>query len=78
MKLNSISDKVFPGTKCVSLLADVRDTVQLEKTFIKYQPQVVFHAAAYKHVPMLELQPWKAIENNIQGTLNLGECIKKT
>ena len=61
----------FPETKSVSLLADVRDAIQLEKTFIKYQPQVVFHAAAYKHVPMLELQPWKAIENNIQGTLNL-------
>ena len=61
----------FPDIKCFSLLADVRDTVQLEKVFAKYRPQVVFHAAAYKHVPMLELQPWKAIENNIHGTLNL-------
>jgi FlaA1/EpsC-like NDP-sugar epimerase len=51
--------------------------VQLEKTFIKYQPQVVFHAAAYKHVPMLELQPWRAIENNIHGTLNMVNVSKK-
>ncbi len=67
----------FPEIKAVSLLADVRDAVQLEKTFIKFQPQVVFHAAAYKHVPMLELQPWKAIENNIQGTLNLVDVSKR-
>lgn len=67
----------FPDMKAISLLSDVRDKIQLEKTFFKFKPHVVFHAAAYKHVPMLELQPWKAIENNIQGTINLVEVSKK-
>jgi len=67
----------FSDIKCVTLLADVRDTVHLEKTFVKYTPEVVFHAAAYKHVPMLEMQPWKAIENNVQGTLNLINVSRK-
>ena len=52
-------------------LADVRDRRQLENAFEASKPHVVFHAAAYKHVPMLELQPWKAIKNNIQGARNL-------
>ncbi|MFH2044915.1 MAG: nucleoside-diphosphate sugar epimerase/dehydratase [Pseudomonadota bacterium] len=67
----------FPDIKCITLLADVRDTIHLEKTFVKYHPEVVFHAAAYKHVPMLELQPWKAIENNVQGTFNLIDVSRK-
>nr|CBX31358.1 Capsular polysaccharide biosynthesis protein capD [uncultured Desulfobacterium sp.] len=67
----------FTDIKCIAHLADIRDTMQMEKTFAAYKPQVVFHAAAYKHVPMLEIQPWKAIENNIQGTLNLIEVSKK-
>lgn len=67
----------FPGMRCIAVLADVRDTGELNKTFMTHKPHVVFHAAAYKHVPMLELQPWKAIENNIRGTLNLVEVSKK-
>jgi FlaA1/EpsC-like NDP-sugar epimerase len=61
----------FGGIKILSLLADIRDRRQLEKAFEASKPQAVFHAAAYKHVPMLELQPWKAIKNNILGTRNL-------
>ena len=61
----------FGGIKILSLLADIRDRRQLEKAFEASRPQAVFHAAAYKHVPMLELQPWKAIKNNILGTRNL-------
>ncbi len=67
----------FPDVNGISLLADVRDTIQLDKTFTTHKPNVVFHAAAYKHVPMLELQPWKAIENNICGTSNIVEISKK-
>ena len=69
--------QTFPETKSVTLLSDVRETAQLETAFAKYNPAVVFHAAAYKHVPMLELQPWKAIENNVRGTLNLVDVSKR-
>jgi FlaA1/EpsC-like NDP-sugar epimerase len=63
--------QIFSGVKVVPILADVRDADQLEKTFIAHGPQIIFHAAAYKHVPMLELQPWKAVDNNVSGTRNL-------
>ena len=63
----------FPEIEVLPLLADVRDRRQVEKAFEFSKPHAVFHAAAYKHVPMLELQPWKAIKNNIQGTRNLVE-----
>ena len=55
----------------VPVLGDIRDKNHLRKIFDFLRPQTVFHAAAYKHVPMLEIQPWKALENNILGTLNL-------
>lgn len=61
----------FPDIEILPQLADIRDRRQIEKAFETAKPHVVFHAAAYKHVPMLEFQPWKAIKNNIQGTRNL-------
>ena len=67
----------FPEVEIVAQLADVRDRNQLEKAFEASVPQVVFHAAAYKHVPMLELQPWKAIKNNIQGARNVIDMSNK-
>jgi len=69
--------KNFVDINVVPILADIQDKLQIEKVFNKYEPQTVFHAAAYKHVPMLELQPWKALENNIQGTANLVEIASK-
>ena len=65
------------GIEIIPVLGDIKDTAFLEKTFHSHQPQVVFHAAAYKHVPMLELQPWKAIENNVVGTNRLVEVVNK-
>jgi len=67
----------FADINTIPLLADIQDKKQLEKTFEDYSPQTVFHAAAYKHVPMLEMQPWKAVDNNIQGTANLIEITNK-
>jgi FlaA1/EpsC-like NDP-sugar epimerase len=67
----------FMDVEVFAQLADVRDRNQLEKAFEAAKPQAVFHAAAYKHVPMLELQPWKAIKNNIQGTRNVVEYAHK-
>jgi FlaA1/EpsC-like NDP-sugar epimerase len=58
----------YPEAKVVSILGDIRDRSQLSRALSDHQPQVVFHAAAYKHVPMMELQPWKAVRNNILGT----------
>ncbi|MDY6793350.1 MAG: nucleoside-diphosphate sugar epimerase/dehydratase [Thermodesulfobacteriota bacterium] len=69
--------KNFADIKVVPILADIQHKLQIEKVFHQYEPQTVFHAAAYKHVPMLELQPWKALENNIQGTANLLEIVTK-
>ena len=54
-----------------SVLANVRDKNLLQNTFQEYRPQVVIHAAAYKHVPMQELHPWSAVSTNVQGTLHL-------
>jgi len=67
----------FRNIKIVTLLLDVQDKKQLKKAFEAYGSQTVFHAAAYKHVPLLELQPWEAVTNNIQGTLNIIEAAKK-
>jgi len=67
----------FSDIKTIAVLADVQDKEQLEKAFEAYRPQTVFHAAAYKHVPMLEMQPWKAVDNNIKGTANLAEITNK-
>jgi FlaA1/EpsC-like NDP-sugar epimerase len=67
----------FSDIKTIPLLADVRDKNILQKVFESYKPRIVFHAAAYKHVPMLEIQPWKAVDNNIQGTANLIEITNK-
>ena len=52
----------------ITVLGKVQDRGLIEKVFLRYAPQVVFHAAAYKHVPMLERNPWEAVFNNIIGT----------
>jgi FlaA1/EpsC-like NDP-sugar epimerase len=53
---------------CVAILGQVQNKQLMEDVFKKYKPQVVFHAAAYKHVPMLEKNPWEAVFNNIVGS----------
>jgi FlaA1/EpsC-like NDP-sugar epimerase len=54
--------------KCETVLGRIQDKQLMEDIFKKYKPQVVFHAAAYKHVPMLEKNPWEAVFNNIIGS----------
>ncbi len=51
-----------------AILGQVQDRTLMQDVFRKYRPQVVFHAAAYKHVPMLEKNPWEAVSNNIEGS----------
>jgi FlaA1/EpsC-like NDP-sugar epimerase len=53
---------------CEAILGQVQDEVLMDNIFEKYKPVVVFHAAAYKHVPMLEKNPWQAVLNNIIGS----------
>ncbi len=60
----------------IPMLGDIQDRRQLQAVFSRFSPQVVFHAAAYKHVPILEAHPWKAVKNNICGTQNMVEAAK--
>lgn len=56
------------SVKCISFLADVTNYKRIDKLFATYRPQYVYHAAAYKHVPMMELCPIEAIRNNLAGS----------
>ncbi len=62
-----------PGLPIHPVVADIQDATGLEMTFTRWRPTVVFHAAAHKHVPLLELSPREAVLNNIIGTRNLVE-----
>ncbi|GAA3736340.1 nucleoside-diphosphate sugar epimerase/dehydratase [Flavobacterium ginsengisoli] len=65
------------STKIVAVIADVRSKKALDKVFKNYNPHVVFHAAAYKHVPLMEENPSQAIQTNIKGTKNLADLACK-
>ncbi|NPA71390.1 MAG: polysaccharide biosynthesis protein [Gammaproteobacteria bacterium] len=66
-------DRDWPDISWVTVVADVRDREKMEYVFSKFRPHVVFHAAAHKHVPMMEANPDEAIFNNILGTKNVVE-----
>jgi FlaA1/EpsC-like NDP-sugar epimerase len=61
------------GGLIVPLVADVLDAPRMRSIFGRFQPKALFHAAAHKHVPMMESQPSEAIKNNVLGTVGLGE-----
>jgi FlaA1/EpsC-like NDP-sugar epimerase len=67
----------FPYLRYSPILGNVINEEVLKRVFLKYRPKVVFHAAAYKHVPMMELNPWEAIFTNVKGTLRLLEVVKE-
>jgi FlaA1/EpsC-like NDP-sugar epimerase len=60
-------------TNFVAIVSDVRDRYKISRIFKKYKPQRVFHAAAYKHVPLMEKSPYEAIKVNVLGTKNLAD-----
>ncbi|MBW2081300.1 MAG: polysaccharide biosynthesis protein [Deltaproteobacteria bacterium] len=66
--------QTFPELNIRSVLGNVTNLKHTYHLFCAFKPQVVFHAAAYKHVPMVELNPWEAIFNNIIGTRNVLQC----
>ena len=63
--------KYGDSIKMIAVVASIREQKRMEKIFDKYRPEVVFHAAAHKHVPLMENSPGEAIKNNIFGTLNV-------
>ena len=58
----------FPKINIVPFIGSVQNKVRMQQAFAKYQPKLVIHAAAYKHVPMMEINPTEAIINNVQGS----------
>ena len=63
----------FPEQNYRTIIANITDKVRMEEVFRQYHPQVVFHAAAHKHVPLMEVQPAEAVQNNVFGTKNVAE-----
>jgi FlaA1/EpsC-like NDP-sugar epimerase len=61
----------YPALKIFPVIADIRDATRLETVFKERQPQVVFHTAAHKHVPLMEANPVEAVTNNVVGTRNV-------
>ena len=61
----------FPEIDLKVLIASVRDEHKMDKIFEQYKPEIVFHAAAHKHVPLMEDSPCEAIKNNVFGTQNV-------
>lgn len=66
-----------PSLHTVGHLADIRDLSAIDRVFEEHQPHIVFHAAAYKHVPMMERHPCAAVENNVGGTRIVAEAARR-
>ena len=64
----------FPSLSVVPIIADVQDEARIRRVFEQYRPGVVFHAAAHKHVPLMEYNPEEAIKNNVFGTYNVARA----
>lgn len=71
-------NRITTGDQTINLVVgDVRDRDKLERVFRTFKPEIVFHASAYKHVPLMEEHPEEALKNNIFGTLNIAETAVK-
>lgn len=65
----------FPGLSVVPIVGDAKDSLLLDQVMQRYAPYIVFHAAAYKHVPLMEeLNAWQAVRNNVLGTYRVGRA----
>ncbi len=69
--------KNWPGIKAHSIVADISNHGRMDQIFNDFKPEYVFHAAAYKHVPMMEDNPYESIENNVNGTCIIADLAVK-
>lgn len=70
-------EETFPNMDLIPVIGDVRMINRLEMLFKRYKPQYIFHAAAYKHVPLMEENPCEAVYTNVYGTRNVAEMAVK-
>ena len=75
--LDQYKDSISSNIIFKTVLASITNKIELEKIFSENYPQIVFHAAAYKHVPIQENHPWSAVNTNLAGTLHLAELSDK-
>jgi len=75
--LNELRGKYGKDVEVDVVIASIRDIERLENIFLLYKPDVVFHAAAHKHVPLMETNPEEAVKNNVLGTLNTAQMASK-
>jgi len=68
----------YPDLRIHPVIADVRNATRIEAIFDRFRPAVVFHAAAHKHVPLMEANPEEAITNNVRGTRNIVEAAERS
>jgi FlaA1/EpsC-like NDP-sugar epimerase len=64
----------FPALSIVPVVCDICDSARVEAVFHQHRPEIVFHAAAHKHVPMMELNPGEAVKNNVFGTRKVADA----
>jgi FlaA1/EpsC-like NDP-sugar epimerase len=69
--------KSFPNINIHLFIGDVQNSHRMEEAFRKYRPKFIFHAAAYKHVPMMEINPTEAVMTNVMGTKNIADLALK-
>ena len=69
--------KQFPDNRFIPIIADIRNRTRIEQIFRETRPDVVYHAAAYKHVPLMESFPNEAIQTNVLGTKNMADMAVK-
>lgn len=74
--LNELTAK-YPELDIAPIVANVREMERISEIFAQYKPNIVFHAAAHKHVPLMESHPEEAIKNNVFGTWNVAHCADK-
>ena len=67
----------YPDANVVTLIGSIRNVSRLESVFAQYKPDIVYHAAAHKHVPLMEVSPDEAVKNNVVGTWNVARMADK-